>query len=146
MKRKIRFEPTPAMKIFGRIFSALFGVVGLSFVVIGVTEVIPSGAGIFGVVWTLVACMFAGIGIYGAVSRDGLYSMRRGFNLEITDEEPQPPVDKWDAALSGETHDHIPSTALDAKARLEQLETLKEAGLITREEYDQKRREILKGL
>ena len=47
------------------------------------------------------------------------------------------------APRAGEEHDHIPSTALDAGARLEQLETLKGAGLLTQQEYEKKRREIL---
>ena len=50
------------------------------------------------------------------------------------------------AAAPAESHDHIPSTALDAKGRLEQLESLKSAGLITHEEYQKKREEILRGL
>lgn len=45
-----------------------------------------------------------------------------------------------------QTHDHIPSTSLDVKGRLEQLKDLKEAGLLSQEEYDKKRQEILKGL
>ena len=45
-----------------------------------------------------------------------------------------------------ETHDHIPSTALDAKRRMEQLESLKTAGLITEQEFQQKRQEILQEL
>ncbi len=42
-----------------------------------------------------------------------------------------------------ETHDHIPSTALDKEQRLEQLKAWKEAGLVDDEEYRQRRREIL---
>ncbi|MBQ8851933.1 MAG: SHOCT domain-containing protein [Oscillibacter sp.] len=38
------------------------------------------------------------------------------------------------------------STGLDVKGRLEQLQTLKDAGLITKQEYEQKRQEILKEL
>ena len=41
---------------------------------------------------------------------------------------------------------HIPSTALDAKGRLEQLESLKAAGLITEEEYREKRSAIVRNL
>ena len=41
-----------------------------------------------------------------------------------------------------EEHDHIPSMALDTKERLEQLETLRKAGLLTWEEYQAKRKEI----
>ena len=50
------------------------------------------------------------------------------------------------ASPAPEPHDHIPSTALDAKSRLEQLESLKTAGLVTQEEYRKKREEILRGL
>ena len=51
-----------------------------------------------------------------------------------------------DAGPSDESHDHIQSTALNARERLEQLKTLREAGLITQQEYDQKRREIVEEL
>ena len=61
-----------------------------------------------------------------------------GLMDEVTGDGPSSPAP--------EDHDHIPSTALDAKERLEQLKTLEEAGLLTREEYEQKRREILSGL
>ena len=44
-----------------------------------------------------------------------------------------------------EEHDHIPSMALDTKERLEQLETLRKAGLLTWEEYQAKRKEIGRG-
>lgn len=54
-------------------------------------------------------------------------------------------VDKTDRPSAG-THDHIPSTALDAGERLKQLEDLKKAGLITQEEYQEKRHEILSRL
>ncbi len=41
-----------------------------------------------------------------------------------------------------EDHDHIPSTALDKEKRLEQLEGLREAGLLDEGEYKAKKREI----
>lgn len=124
MKKNIRFTPSPAMKVFGRVFSGVFALVGVSFVVIGVTEVIPSGAGLFGVVWTLMACFFAGIGVYGVVSKEGLYGMRRGFGIEISDEEDGEP----------------------AGDRLKKLQALYDQRLITPEEYEEKRKEILKEL
>ena len=46
----------------------------------------------------------------------------------------------------GQGHDHIPTVALDARERLEQLENLKDAGLITQEEYQKKREEIVSRL
>ncbi len=121
MKKNIRFVPSPVMKVFGRIFSGIFALVGISFVVIGVTEVIPSGAGLFGVVWTLMACFFAGVGIYGVVSKEGLYGMRRGFGIEISDDD------------GGES----------SEDRLKKLQYLYDQRLITTEEYEQKRKEIL---
>ena len=116
MKKNIRFVPSPVMKVFGRIFSGIFALVGISFVVIGVTEVIPSGAGLFGVVWTLMACLFAGVG-----SKEGLYGMRRGFGIEISDDD------------GGES----------SEDRLKKLQYLYDQRLITTEEYEQKRKEIL---
>ena len=56
---------------------------------------------------------------------------------EEDDEAPSP---------AREDHDHIPSTALTTQERLEQLQTLKEAGLLTDEEYRNKREEILREL
>lgn len=43
------------------------------------------------------------------------------------------------------THDHITSMAPSIKAQLEQLKTLKRAGLYTEKEYEDKRRKILSG-
>ena len=43
-----------------------------------------------------------------------------------------------------ESHDHIPSTAPEKDEKLEQLKVLLGAGLIDREEYEKKRREIRK--
>ena len=42
--------------------------------------------------------------------------------------------------------DHISAIGPGAQHRLEQLESLKTAGLISRQEYQQKRQEILNGL
>lgn len=50
-----------------------------------------------------------------------------------------------DAAPEEENHDHIRSMARTPEGRLEQLKTLKGAGLYTEEEYRQKRAEILSG-
>lgn len=121
MKKKLRFQPSPAYRKFSRVFSGIFALVALGFVVIGVTEVIPSGAGVFGIVWTFMAACFFGVGVYGVVSKDGLY---RGYGVEITDEEPEQ----------------------SAQERLEKLQGLYDQRLITAEEYEEKRKEILKEL
>lgn len=125
MKKSIRFQPSPAMRTFSRVFSGIFALVGLGFVAVGVTEVIPAGGGAFGLVWTLMACCFVGVGVYGAVSKNGLYGLHRGAGIEITDEE---------------TGDE------SAEERLKKLQSLYDQRLITAEEYDSKRQEILKEL
>ena len=51
----------------------------------------------------------------------------------------------FDVVLEEENHDHIRSMACTPEGRLEQLKTLKDAGLYTDEEYRQKRAEILSG-
>ncbi len=121
MRKNLRFKPSPAYRKFSRVVSGVFALIALGFVAIGVTEVIPSGAGVFGFVWTGMALCFVGVGVYGVVSKDGLY---RGYGVEITDEE------------SGES----------VQERLERLQGLYDQRLITVEEYEQKRKEILKDI
>ena len=69
--------------------------------------------------------------------------MGRAYQIETEEDDlDQPPV----SPPPGEPHDHIPSMALDTQRRLEQLQKLKEAGLVTDAEYTEKRREILREL
>ena len=130
MKRRVTYRPSKANGIFSVI-------VGGIFVLIGLFVVIP-GVGAFGALWTLMA---AGITAMNAYQTFGKGYIGPEIRIEEEQSGPEPasppPV---------ETHDHIPSTALDAKRRLEQLESLKSAGLVTEQEYRQKRQEILKEL
>ena len=105
----------------GKAQSAMGFIMGIVFVLIGLFMVVPL-FGLFGLLWTGMAVVITVI---------------NGLNSEEEDEAP---------SLAREDHDHIPSTALTTKERLEQLQTLKEAGLLTDEEYRNKREEILKGL
>ena len=52
--------------------------------------------------------------------------------------------DRRDYRSYGQEHDHIRSIALSPQRKLEQLETLRDAGLLTDEEYREKKREIMK--
>ncbi len=128
MKKRVTYRPGKANGIFGIIWGGVF-------VLIGLFVVIPA-AGAFGLLWTLGAAAITGMSAYQTFGRN--YA---GPEISIEDEEQpsQRPV-------SPETHDHIPSTALDAKHRLEQLESLKSAGLISDQEYRQKREQILREL
>ena len=142
MKRNIRYKPSKAS-------AAMSLVVGVVFVIIGLTMVIPSTfssgflpVALFGLLWTGLAAAMTVLNaryLFGK-GDNGLYG---GF--EITDEEPSEPSAPTFRSDSPD-HQHITPSGLDPKPRLEQLETLKDAGLLTPEEYDQKRREILKGL
>lgn len=130
-RRRVTYRPSKAQGAFGV-------AVGVVFVIIGLVMVIPS-FGPFGILWTLMAL--------GITVMSGYQAFGKGYaGPEITIEEDEEPRRGTSSSPASETHDHIPSTALDVKGRLEQLKELKEAGLLTQEEYDKKRQEILKGL
>ena len=143
MKRSFRYKPS-------KLSAAMSLVVGVLFIIIGLTMVLPAtvGSGIlpvglFGLVWTGLAVVITVANaryLFGKGNPSAFYG---GF--EITDEEPEEKLSPSFRADSPD-HQHITPTGLDAKARLEQLETLKEAGLLTPEEYNQKRQDILKDL
>lgn len=59
-------------------------------------------------------------------------------------DHPQP--HEKEQSYPGEGYDHIRSTALSDKQKMEQLKILKEAGLLTAQEYEEKRKEILREL
>ena len=143
MKRNIRYKPS-------KLSAAMSVVVGVVFVIIGLTMVIPgtfsSGflpVALFGLLWTGLAAAIAVVNALYLMGKRDNANFYGGY--EITDEDPAEPSTPAFRPDSPD-HQHITPTGLDPKARLEQLETLKEAGLLTPEEYDQKRREILNGL
>ena len=116
MRKRITYRPNKAA-------SALGLVVGILFVGLGFFVVIPT-FGAFGVLWTLIA-----LGITVANGYQAFGSRYVGPEIHIEEDDPSP------AAPAGEPG--------DVKGRLEQLEGLRSAGLITGEEYEAKRREIL---
>lgn len=137
-RRRVTYRPSKAQGAFGMVWGGIF-------VLIGLVVVIPT-FGPFGILWTLAAL--------GITVMNGLHAFGKkymGPEIRIEDEEgygegPESFEQQHPSSPAPEGHDHIPSTALDARERLEQLESLKTAGLITREEYEQKRKEILAGL
>ena len=118
-RKRITYRPSKAQSILG-------GVVGGLFVLLGIFVVIPS-FGLFGIVWTLAAAGIAATNLYHAFGRT--YA---GPRIEVEDEEDAP-------AARGPVE-------LNAQARLEQLEQLKTSGLISEEEYQEKRQQILNSL
>lgn len=114
--RRIHYRP-------GRAPSAMGLVMGVIFVCIGFFVVIPS-AGPFGILWTVMALaitIFNGINVF---SKHGVTTGE----IQIEDADSFAPA-------SGRAQD-----------RLTELKNLYDRGLITREEYEAKRAEILKDL
>lgn len=94
-----------------------------------------------GAVWTLVSVFLMVNGARKAISPK---------NASKLDDSPVDFSYEPDDTPQGETntpqsHDHIPSTALDIEARLEQLRSLKEAGLMDNAEYEQRKEKLFKG-
>lgn len=135
----VRYAPTTKTgKAMLRGMGLFHASIGVIFVIVALTAIIPS-AGLFGIPFLVGGAFFAVNGTLIALGKNGL---GRSYQIESEEEFVQespdlPPM---------ETHDHIPSTALDAKHRLEQLESLRSASLITDQEFQQKRNEIIKEL
>lgn len=101
----------------GKAQSKLGFVVGIIFVLIGCVVVIPT-FGPFGILWTAVAAFIA-------------YShYKNGFTEE-------------GFATHEIVIDHTDDETEDIEEKLKKLDSLYQQGLITREEYDEKRKEFL---
>ena len=119
MARKlVTYRPSKTAGLFGVLWGAVF-------VVIGLVVVIPS-AGAFGILWTLMAVGITGYNAYCAFGKGYV-----GPEIHIEED--------------GE--DRAPSSGGDSvQQRLQELRNLYDRSLITEEEYEEKRREILKDL
>ena len=126
-RKRVTYRPSKTGSVLG-------GVVGVIFVLIGLFVVIPTfsmGGGfgaIFGVFWTILAAVIAGTNFYQAFGKGYI-------GPEIHIEEEGKSEHAQDAPAPG-----------DAQARLTELRQLYDQRLITQEEYEQKRREILEEL
>lgn len=116
MRRNIKVKP-------GKTQSAMGFAVGLVFVGIGLFVVIPT-FGPFGIFWTLIAVVITVMNGMNAFGKKGVASH------EIVIEEGE----------------DTRSEESSVERRLEETKDLYERGLITREEYEAKRAEILKDL
>lgn len=93
---------------------------GIIFILIGVTIAIPM-AGLFGVFWTLIAVVSTGYHVFNVFSEKGFSQYE--VDVEVADSYQE----------KGESFD----------AKLRNLKSLKDDGLINEEEYETKRKEIL---
>jgi hypothetical protein len=104
----------------GKLPSAAGLFVGILFIVIGITHAIPTFGG-FGVVWTLVAIAITAFNGYNLFSGRGVSL----YDVDVdTREERDPAPEGFDT-------------------KLRKLTRLREDGLITDEEFERKRAEIL---
>ena len=117
-KRRVTYRPSKSQAVFG-------GVVGIIFILIGLIVVIPT-FGPFGILWTLFA-----VGITVANFYQGFGKGYVGPEIHIEEEGTDSPP---------------PAEGSDVQDRLTQLRGLYDQRLITQEEYEEKRKEILKEL
>lgn len=113
MKRKIWVKP-------GKTQSAASIAVGAIFLLIGIFIVIPT-FGPFGFFWTAIVAVMIIMNIYNLVSQKGIVS----HEIKIEDDED----------IRDETD--------DSEYRLMKIKNMYDKGLITLEEYEEKKKEIL---
>lgn len=122
-RRKVTYRPSKAGSVMG-------GVVGCVFVLIGLFVIIPQFAMaggfalLFGIAWTAIAAIIAISNFYQGFGK-------KYMGPEIHIEEDGVSVDQPKGT---------------PQQRLEQLQSLYDRRLITQEEYERKRQEILKEL
>jgi len=137
----VQSQPTRETRAMQRLATVPFLIVSIFFVIIGVTTVIPMG-GLFGVVWTLVAVCFAVIGIVNMVRKNG---MAHRVAYDVEQDMAESIVGMMDDAPESEEYvDAAPMGTTEA--RLLELKSLYDRDLITYDEYEAKRKEILQDL
>ena len=136
MSKKVRIKPGKGQSMMGFI-------VGILFCLIGVFMVIPS-AGLFGVFWTLMAFIITITNGMNAFTDKGVAS-----HEIVIDERPD--TNKTNCSMGADMPSDMSDTALkglkgNIELRLQVAEDLYNAGTITKDEYEEKRREILNDL
>lgn len=130
-KRRIRVKPGKAQSMAGFF-------VGIVFCLIGVFAVIPA-AGLFGIFWTVMAGIITASNGMNAFSDRGVAS----HEIVIEDEEKQ------EYKVSSDQEPENPDAEEmkeEVERRLAIAKDLYQEGTITKEEYEEKRKEILKEL
>ena len=130
-KRRIRVKPGKTQSMAGFF-------VGIVFCLIGVFVVIPA-AGLFGIFWTVMAGIITASNGMNAFSDRGVAS----HEIVIEDEEKQ------EYKVSSDQEPENPDAEEmkeEVERRLAIAKDLYQEGTITKEEYEEKRKEILKEL
>ncbi len=120
--------------------SVIWGVILL---IVGLGTIMSISVGI-GAVWTAFAVVLIVNGIRKALAPKNASKLDDSVEKVVSRIQNKSP-EKKTVRSKQEIHDHIPSTALDVEARLEQLRSLKEAGLMDNAEYEQRKQKLFKG-
>ena len=137
-RRRITYRPN---QVQGKSWiSVIWGVILL---IVGFGTIMSISVGI-GAVWTAFAVFLIVNGIRKALAPKNASKLDDDLEEVVSRIQNKSP-EKKTVRSKQETHDHIPSTALDIEARLEQLRSLKEAGLLDNEEYEQRKEKLFKG-
>ena len=132
----VQSQPTGAARGMQRMMGVVHAIFGFVFVTIALTQIIPH-AGLIGLPFLAAGAFFCINGIRLAVSKNGM-AHRVGYDVE-TDIQQETIVGIMDEV------ENAPSGG-NVEERMKQLRSLYDQRLITQEEYEQKRQEILKDL
>jgi hypothetical protein len=113
MFRRGRVRPSKSSSVMGM-------VVGIIFVIIGVTTVIP-GAGAFGIFWTFGAIAITGFHAYNVFSEKGVSY----YQVDV------------------DYRDEVREVTEDFDSKLRKLKKLKDDGILSDEEYQAKKEQLL---
>ena len=132
----LQHQPIGAARGVMRMMGLLHAVMGIVFVILSITVIIPN-TGLFGVIFLVGGAFFAINGIRIMVSKNGLaqrvaYDVEQDLDQSIVGLMEEPPAETGKKG--------------SAQERLMELRHLYEQALITGEEYESKRQEILKEL
>ena len=147
----VQHQPTGAERGMVRFMGVFHAVFGAVFFIVALTVILPN-AGLFALPFLLGGAFFCVNGIRLSIGKNG-FARRVAYDVETDVEEEtiicmMDDVDQKQTSEPSQTHqpDYSASYSSNAKARLEQLEQLKAAGLITEREYREKREEIIQNL
>lgn len=135
----MQYQPTGAARGMQRMMGVLHALMGIVFVILSITTIIPN-AGLFGIVFLVGGGFFAVNGIRMVVSKNGMaqrvaYDVEQDLEESIVGLMEEPPSSQEDSPAKG-----------GVEERLLELRSLYEKNLITTEEYEEKRQEILNDL
>ena len=145
----VQSQPTGAARGMRRVMGVVQAIFGFVFVCVAIGQIMPLSP-LFSLPFLAMGGLAVVMGLVNAFSKNGM-AHRVGYDVETGVEEEtivglMDEVTKEEVpSPAPETHDHIPSTALNAKERLDQLRSLKEAGLLDNAEYEQRKQKLFKG-